>query len=292
MGSHRHSFPLMPGTLPALWFRDLNVQLGRENCSIGTPCSIMVGTETAVSSFIGEWQVRGCVMVARLFQEYQTVYGKVCEYVWGGGCRVHLGKNSLPHSQILAYTAPHPVLLLRSSTAALAAASDCPSVKVRDMFFICALQFLPKATEMSHRKGTCSHPLCTWSGMFCNYDKHKNGCGIGDKFRAGKHERCTCCDFVPAHSAAPEQPGPQSIVQQTLAALGPQGHVSLHAHMQGEFHRTAMIESRWCVLLNFAFIFIALTLVRIEFLKLQAYAVGHSQYVQNLNPVAELHKRF
>jgi hypothetical protein len=39
------------------------------------------------------------------------------------------------------------------------------------------------------------------------------------------------------------------------------------------------------VLLIFARIFIALTLVRIAFLKLQDYAAGHVQYVQNLNPM-------
>jgi hypothetical protein len=138
--------------------------------------------------------------------------------------------------------------------------------------------------------GTCSHPLCTWSGKRVNYAKHKDGCGKAPNIRPGKHEGCPCCVFVPAHPAAPEQP--RSVLREALAAVGP-GHVSLHEHMQGEFHRSAMIEDR-CACAHCVVrvgMVVNPCLGRIEFLKTQVYADGHGQFVKNRHPVETVHTR-
>ena len=109
---------------------------------------------------------------------------------------------------------------------------------MRNVFLYLRQSLMPEAaTDL----GTCSHPDCPWRGQRSNHPKHKDGCGKPPKRRPGKHEGCTCCDFVPDLIAAPEL----SNLQQTLAAMGQQGQVSLHAHLQGEFHRTAMIENRY-----------------------------------------------
>jgi hypothetical protein len=146
---------------------------------------------------------------------------------------------------------------------------------------------MSEAIPFGQVMGTCSHPSCIWSGKRVNYAKHKEGCGKGPNIRSGKHEGCTCCNFVPAHPAATEQP--HSVLQQTLAALGQQRHVSLHAHMQGEFYRTAMINDR-CALPIVCEI-MGLTLIRIEFLRSQPYNDGHAQFIQNPNPVEDVHTR-
>jgi hypothetical protein len=90
--------------------------------------------------------------------------------------------------------------------------------------------------------GSCNHPGCTWTGLASSFRKHKEGAGRLEKRRMGMHEGCTCCGFVPDPSPIIEEP--RSTLMATMAALGQQEHVPLHAHMQGEFFREAMIPDR------------------------------------------------
>jgi hypothetical protein len=92
---------------------------------------------------------------------------------------------------------------------------------------------------MSAISGSCNHPGCTWTGLSTSYKKHKDGAGRARRIE-GKHEDCTCCSFVPVQQLHAE--APCSTLHATMAALGQQEHVSLHEHMQGEFHRTARIQ--------------------------------------------------
>ena len=151
---------------------------------------------------------------------------------------------------------------------------------------ICSAK-MSKAYLAGTAMGTCSHPLCVWSGQRVNYGKHKEGCGKAENFRPGKHVGCACCNFVPDQTAAPGHPS--SVLQHTLAALGQQEHVSLHKHMQGEVHRTARMDER-CAL-PFVSVIMVLTLTRIVFLSSQQYNVGHAQFCHNPHPVADQHTR-
>ena len=91
--------------------------------------------------------------------------------------------------------------------------------------------------------GTCSVPDCDWAGQYANYKKHAFGVGVGDKARRGKHEGCDCI-FVPdAKRGALEVEQPTSVLLSALAHL-PRDGQSLHAHLQGEFHRRTQMQSR------------------------------------------------
>jgi len=159
--------------------------------------------------------VCGCGMVIQPFQNFQAAAGAACAGVFL--CLV----------------------MQCSESAAVATWQEFHLFKVRNFLLYLRQSLMPEAaTDL----GTCSHPDCLWRGQRINYPKHKEGCGKPTNRRPGKHEGCTCCNFVPDLIAAPEL----SILQQTLAAMGQQRQVSLHAHLQGEFYRTAMIENR-CV---------------------------------------------
>ncbi len=90
--------------------------------------------------------------------------------------------------------------------------------------------------------GSCNHPGCNWTGLSTSFNKHKEGAGKPERRIQGKHEGCACCKFVPHQQIQAE--ATCSTLQATMAALGPKKHVSLHAHMQGEFFRTARIDAR------------------------------------------------
>jgi hypothetical protein len=79
-------------------------------------------------------------------------------------------------------------------------------------------------------------------GLSANFNKHKNGAGIGDKRRDGKHENCDCCGFVPALESTTKTA--VSRLQETLALLPEYQQASVHAHLHGEFHRRADITGR------------------------------------------------
>ncbi len=90
--------------------------------------------------------------------------------------------------------------------------------------------------------GYCNHPGCDWKGLYGNFKKHKEGAGLDDKHRAGKHEKCLCCEFVPDIEATTKTA--VSRLQATLALLPAYEPASVHAHLHGEFHRRADITSR------------------------------------------------
>jgi hypothetical protein len=86
--------------------------------------------------------------------------------------------------------------------------------------------------------GSCSHPNCPWTGPAVSYNRHKNGAGI-KRPRPAAHLDCDCCSFVP-----PSSERSISCLQATLALLPKFEHASVHAHLQGEFHRRADISGR------------------------------------------------
>jgi len=103
--------------------------------------------------------------------------------------------------------------------------------------YIHSLHFNCMTTEIPH--GSCSHPNCPWTGPAVSYNRHKNGAGI-KRPRPAAHPDCTCCSFVPPSS----YPVVLSRLQATMALLPKFEHASVHAHLQGEFHRRADISGR------------------------------------------------
>lgn len=90
--------------------------------------------------------------------------------------------------------------------------------------------------------GTCSHPDCNWIGQSVNWKKHKDGCGKEGKRRAGQHEGCMCCRFIPSIAPASETQLPS--LQRTLQLLPAFDATTVHEHLRGEFHRRADIDGR------------------------------------------------
>jgi hypothetical protein len=105
-----------------------------------------------------------------------------------------------------------------------------------------ASQYLRRMSRMCSIQGTCSHPGCSWKGLERNYNKHKDGAGIGEKRRRGNHEQCDCCSFVPGNP--PESTPSLSSYQQTMALLPLFDATKVHLHLRGEFNRRAHISER------------------------------------------------
>jgi hypothetical protein len=105
--------------------------------------------------------------------------------------------------------------------------------------------------------GTCSHPDCNWIGQSVNWKKHKDGCGKEGKRRAGQHEGCMCCRFIP--SIAPASETQLSSLQRTLQLLPAFDATTVHKHLRGEFHRRADIDGRWYEAVFTHLLFVLLT---------------------------------
>lgn len=77
----------------------------------------------------------------------------------------------------------------------------CPLFKVEICFLVCALQ-------LCHVQKNFVQPSFVHMerGMTSQLPKAQGRlrCGIGDRYRAGKHKGCTCCNFIPDQSAAPK----------------------------------------------------------------------------------------
>ena len=156
----------------------------------------------------GGWQLCGCGVVIQPFQNFQATAGAACA-----------GRVSVSY---------HVVQRI----------GRCRNLA--RIQFIQGAACLTLFAQMSTDLGTCSHPDCPWRGQRINFPKHKDGCGKPENRRAGKHEGCTCCTFVPDLVAAPEL----SNLQQTLALLPAYQQSSVHPHLHGEFRRRADINGR------------------------------------------------
>ena len=120
--------------------------------------------------------------------------------------------------------------------------------------------------------GSCSFPGCKWEGLKSNFNRHKNGAGIGEKRRLGQHEGEEC-EFVPMETRQ-NRNGRLSFLQGILNDVRTESSecTQLHSHLQGEFNRRAGIAQK------------------LKHVMSQPFAQSHIEFMNNSNQIHEYHK--